>query len=96
MKFLGKFLLVAWLGLAGLILLHQWQDRMELRGELALRHARRSEIDRLRGENQRLAAGRVSDAELESMRSDHAVVVRLRGELDALKQREQAAAPASP
>jgi len=63
----------------------------ELRGEVELlRAARQREVARLEAENRDISSTLVPNADLEHLRADHAVVVRLRGEVDALKAREQA------
>jgi hypothetical protein len=55
-----------------------------------LRVARESEVARLEAENRDLSSALVPGADLERLRADHVVVVRLQGEVDALKAREQA------
>jgi hypothetical protein len=69
----------------------QRQTAVTLRAELDRRREQDSERRRLAAENERLRAAQVTPAELESLRSDHAAVARLRAEIDAAKTRVQAA-----
>lgn len=73
----------------------QFQAGRELCAELAdLRH-RQIEEARLRSENPRLRDAQVQASELEGLRADHAAVVRLRGEIEALRQRAEGAGKAA-
>jgi hypothetical protein len=64
----------------------QWQAAAGLRAELALRRNENAELAQVRAENRRLRAAQVSEAELSALRSDHAAVVRLRAEIEKLKE----------
>ena len=78
---------------AGTILAVQRRIGTELRSEVELlRVVRQHEVARLQSENRNISSGLLPNADLERLRVDHAAVVRLRGEIDALKAREQAPA----
>lgn len=61
----------------------RWQTTL-LRDDLALQKIAAEELERLSAENARLKDRQVSAAELETLRADHAAVVRLRAEIEAL------------
>ena len=89
-------LAAALLVLCGGVAFCQARSNLRLRAELAAAQVQRDEADRLRRENQRLAAAGLSPSDPEASRADHAAVVRLRGELDDLKRRAREAATAAP
>ncbi|MBC7369272.1 MAG: hypothetical protein H7343_21100 [Undibacterium sp.] len=78
-----------WLGL------QQFGVGKELRAEVAALRQREREADRLAAKNRRLSEARMSAMELESLRGDHAAVVRLREEIEALRRGAEAAAKAA-
>jgi len=81
---------------AGAIIAVQRRIGSELRGEVELlRAARQREVARLEAENRAFLSAMVPDAELEHLRADHAAVVHLRSEVDALKAKEQVPAEMS-
>ena len=65
----------------------QWQANQELRGEIALLSGESRQLHQLRLEHDRLVAAQPSPAMMESMRSDHAAVERLRGEVELMRNR---------
>ena len=71
-------------GGAGLVL--QWQQTMQLRGELERARFETEKLAQLRAENQRLRDRQIPAEKLEALRADHAALPRLRAELEALKQ----------
>jgi hypothetical protein len=81
---------------AGSIIAVQRQIEIELRSEVELlRGSRQREVARLEAENRAFLSAMVPNAELEHLRADHAAVVHLRSEVDALKAREQVPAEQS-
>src|SRR5260221_11537878 len=82
--------LIALALVAGAVLLLQRQSAAQLREEIALLREEHRGIARLRAENQRLLAAQLPEAELERLRSDRAAVVRLRGEIEKVKNGVQA------
>jgi hypothetical protein len=72
---------------AGAALLLQRQAAAQLRDEIALLRDENRELGRLRAEHQRLVAAQPTAAQLDAIRADHAAVVRLRSEIEALKAR---------
>lgn len=60
---------------------------LALRAELAGRRAQGEDAARLRAANEKLAAQQPAPAEFERLQNDHAVVTRLRAEIDELKSR---------
>lgn len=81
---------------AGLALQHQRTD--ELRGEIELLRDQHREVGRLQAEQARLRAAQVPVQELANLRADHAAVLRLRSEVEALRTRvrEMEQTPARP
>lgn len=65
----------------------QWQVNDSLRSEIALLRRENQQVSQLRLEHERLVAAQVPPAMLESLRSDHAAVERLRGEVELMRQR---------
>ena len=66
-----------------------WLARAEaaaLRAEILLLRDDLRELERLRGENQRLAASLPAAETLALLHADHAAVIRLRGEIETLKE----------
>lgn len=68
----------------GVGLLSQWRESLQLRAEREFGRFEVAEWERLRAENLRLRQNWISPADLAALRADHAAVVRLRAELDAL------------
>jgi len=79
--------LLAVAGVAAAALLSQRQEAALLRAELELARLEAADQARLAAENDRLRAQQVSPAALERLRADHAAVVRLRAELEALRKK---------
>ena len=81
---------------AGLALQRHRTD--ELRGEIALLRDQHREVGRLQVEQARLLAAQVPAQELANLRADHAAVLRLRNEVEALRTRvrEMEQTPARP
>lgn len=61
------------------------QESAALRSEIAILQQEQDHAARLRAEHERLVAGKVSDAELQRLRSDRAALNRLRNEINALE-----------
>jgi biopolymer transport protein ExbD len=61
------------------------QESAALRSEIALLQQEQHRVTRLRAENERLVAGKVSDAELQRLRNDRAALNRLRNEINVLE-----------
>jgi len=78
-------------GLLGIVtaaaLALQWQSNDELRTEIAMLRVENQKIQPLRLQHDRLAAVQPPPAALEAMRSDHAAVERLRGEVELMRNR---------
>ena len=74
---------------AGTGLWLQHETSAALRGEIRLLQDERKTLERLRAENQRLAAAQVPDAELARLRSDRAALMRLRDEIERMKNRAE-------
>ncbi len=89
-------LLLALALVAGASLWLQRQAAAVLRDEIVLLREESRELARLRAENQRLVSAKLPAPELERLRADHAAVMRLRSEIETLKdnvqQRERALA----
>jgi hypothetical protein len=84
---LGFLVVLAALLVAGGVgLASQWQQTMLLRGELDGLHDQERELKALQAANERLRGQQVSAAELAALRADHAALLRLRAELEALKK----------
>jgi uncharacterized protein HemX len=64
----------------------QREKTEQLRAALTQAQSNATELSRLQAENQRLRQKQVSPAELARLREDHAAVVRLRAELEALQK----------
>src|SRR5438309_2133293 len=79
--------------IAAVALALQQQEASPLRLELAQAQAESRELARLKTENQAWREKQISAAELESLRSDHAALPRLREELEALKKPGSLARP---
>ncbi len=83
--------LVAVAGLGGAAMLgRQWVTNATLRAEFAALGASQEDPAGARAENTRLRAGRISEAELASLRSDRAALERMRRELDDVRQQVNA------
>jgi hypothetical protein len=74
----------------GGVLFLQHQRAVQLRSELSERRRQQAEVAQLRRENQQLAAQGVSPEELAALSDDHASLLRIRQEIDALKNRPPA------
>ena len=61
------------------------QESAALRSEIAILQQEQDRVARLRAENERLIAGKVSDAELQRLRGDRAALNRLRNEINVLE-----------
>jgi hypothetical protein len=61
------------------------QETAALRSEIAILQQERERVARLRAEHERLVAGKVSDAELQRLRSDREALNRLRNEINSLE-----------
>jgi hypothetical protein len=89
MKSRSSFVFLVVLGALGLAgaegAAHQWQQSIELRTAVELGRAEVSELSQLQAENRRLRQKQISAAELASLRADHAALIRLRAELETLK-----------
>jgi hypothetical protein len=64
----------------------QRQERAALRAEISALQQENSQLGELRAENSRLLAQKISDTELERLRSDRAALTRLRAEIDKLEE----------
>lgn len=86
------------LGVGAGLAWRQYAETSRLRAEIAAHAVVTADLERLRAEHARLAQERPPAAELEKLRDDHAAIVRLKGELDALKSApaEATAEPAAP
>ena len=82
-------LLLALALVAGASLWLQRQAADALRSEIALLRDENRELAKLRAENERLVAAKLPAAELERLRADHAAVVRMQGEIEALRRSVQ-------
>jgi hypothetical protein len=71
--------------LVGVALWLQRQTAAQLRDEIALLREESRQVAQLRAENARLVAAQPAAAQLDAMRTDHAAVLRLRGEIEKLK-----------
>ncbi|MDB6094636.1 MAG: hypothetical protein JWM32_2198 [Verrucomicrobia bacterium] len=69
----------------------QRQANRELQGEIELHRGQENELARLRAEWTRLTQGQLQVDELKNLRTDHVAVMRLRGEVDAMRARVQEA-----
>lgn len=67
-------------------LFRQLQETVRLRVELERVRFETGELLRARAENQRLRAKSVSEAQLVELRADHAALLRLPAELEALNR----------
>lgn len=65
----------------------QRETTAALRSEIALLHEEQRTLAGLRAEHERLLASQVPEAELARLRSDHAALLRLRGEIEQLQAR---------
>jgi hypothetical protein len=61
------------------------QESAVLHTEVAVLRQDEQRVAQLRGEHERLIAGKVSDAELQRLRADRAALVRLRNEINQLE-----------
>ena len=78
------------------VLLWQWQATAVLREELAGLRLQSEAAGPLREEHRRLVAAQPSPEAVEKLRSDHATVVRLQGEIERIKgELRRAADPAA-
>lgn len=64
----------------------QREKTEQLRAALTQAQSNATELSRLQAENRRLRQKQVSPTELARLREDHAAVVRLRAELEALQK----------
>jgi hypothetical protein len=62
------------------------QESTALRSEIALLQQEKDRVGQLRAEHERLRATKISDAELERLRSDRAALGRLRAEITTLNE----------
>jgi hypothetical protein len=69
------------------VLALQRQEQTVLRSEKELLRDQARELAQVRAENERLKAQQIPASELARLRADHTELVRLRAEIDALKQR---------
>jgi hypothetical protein len=83
--FLGTVGVLVVAGGSALFLQHQ--TAVQLRAELSELRREQAEIAQLRRENQQLAAQGASPEELAALRADHASLLQMRHEIDALKSR---------
>lgn len=90
------FGLLAVASAAGIGWVQQHQKADELRDMLEQQRETARELARLREEHARLTATRIDERELEALRADRAAVVRLRGEIEKLKQQSAATSPVIP
>jgi hypothetical protein len=97
MKRIPSFLV--WLVLAAVVLsggaglVSQRLTTLQLRAALDAARLQRQDLAQLRQENEKLRARQVSPTELEALRADHAAVMRLHRELDALDRPPRPAQP---
>jgi Tfp pilus assembly protein PilN len=82
----AAFMLVFVVG-GGLVLFSQRQDTIRLQGERDRVRMQQEDVVRLQSENRRLKERQPTAAELQALRADHVALLRLRAELDALKQK---------
>jgi hypothetical protein len=90
-KWLGVLGVLAAIGL-GIAFTTQQRSAAELRRQIDRARAQNAELARLQALNQQARASQVSESELESLRADHAVLARVRSDLEKLKQSAQPAA----
>ena len=67
----------------------QRAETLQLRAERELGRMEVRDADRLRSENRRLRKTQLPPGELEALRADHAALIRLRAELEALHRSDQ-------
>lgn len=67
----------------------QWQETSALQREIAWLQEESRERAKLRMENERLKAAQTPAAEIARLRADRAAIVRLRGEIEAMKRRTE-------
>lgn len=82
--FLAALAVLALGGGAALFIQRQETTRLEAERDLA--RFRQDDLAKLQAENQKLQARQVPAAELAALRADHAALLRLRAELEALKK----------
>ena len=83
------FVFLALALVAGASLWLQRQAADALRSEIGLLREENRELAKLRAENQKLVAAQLPAAELARLRADHAAVVRMQGEIEALRKSVQ-------
>lgn len=86
-------LLLALAVAAGVGVVWQRQAAAALQAELGWLRDENRELVRLRGENERLRTAGLPAAEMEQRRADHAAIVRLRAEIEAMRVRLEKRAP---
>jgi hypothetical protein len=79
---------VAIVGETGAGFFLQWEESVRLQTAFALGQMELRDAERLRKENPRLHEAQPSASELESLRADHAALVRLRAEFESLAKSE--------
>ncbi len=89
----ASILLLALAGAAGAGVAWQRQSAAVLEAELALLRDEKRELLRLRDDNQRLRKAELPAAVIEQQRADHAALVRLRAEIEAMRTRLEKRAP---
>jgi len=89
-------LLAAGFAILGVVLLVQRQTATRLRGEADDLRRQNRILANLRAEHQHLAGQQIPADELQGLRDDHEAIPRLRSEIDTLKNRPTAPAPAAP
>ena len=75
-------------GVTGAGFFIQWDESVRLQTEFALGQMELRDAERFRKENHRLNEAQPSASELESLRADHAALVRLRAEFKSLAKLE--------
>lgn len=89
----AAFLLVAVVATVGYFL--RRQETAVLATEIAVLRDQSRELAQLRAEHARLTATQIPTAELERLRNDRAAIVRLRSEIELLKDRAEKMARAN-
>ena len=83
---LGLSVLLATFAGGAIVLWMQRQETTLLQSQVELAKFETRDVQQLRDENARWRKQQMSAAELERLRADHAAIVRLKAELEALQQ----------
>lgn len=83
-RLLGLSVLLATVAGGAIVLWMQRQETALLQSQVELAKFETRDLHQLRAENARWRKQQISTAELERLRADHAAIVRLKAELEAL------------